>query len=94
MKRTRGTSTPKTSRSLYTHTNVHTRDILRVWSYGMGGNSFGTIHFLLADTHISRHQPVISITADRLLLTTDRRPSRPVHRRHNPDQARQSTSIV
>ena len=34
---------------LSTHTNVHTRDILRIWSYGMGGNSFGTIHFLLAD---------------------------------------------
>ena len=35
--------------TLYTHTNVHTRDILRIWSYGMGDNSFGTLHFLLAD---------------------------------------------
>merc|ERR1711935_583366 len=35
--------------TLYTYTNVHTRDIVRIWNYGLGDNSYGTLQFLLAD---------------------------------------------
>jgi len=38
-----------TSLSLITHTNVHTRDTLRIWNYSMGDNPYGTVHFVLAD---------------------------------------------
>ena len=35
--------------TLYTHTNVRTGDMVKIWNYGMGDNDYGTLHFLLAD---------------------------------------------
>ena len=34
--------------TLYTHTNTATGDKLFYWNYGLGGNDYGTFHFLLA----------------------------------------------
>merc|ERR1719198_2173631 len=35
--------------TLCTYTNVHTRDLVCVWNYGLGDNDYGTLHFVLAD---------------------------------------------
>ena len=40
---------PAQDLTLYVHTNVHTRDVLKIWNYGMGDNDYGTLHFVLAD---------------------------------------------
>ena len=37
--------------TLHTHTNVHTRDVLRIWNYGLGDNDYGTLHFELDGDH-------------------------------------------
>ena len=42
-----GRSESRETRSV--HTNVHTRDVLKIWNYGMGDNDYGTLHFVLAD---------------------------------------------
>ena len=34
--------------TLYTHVNAQTGDTLLYWDYGLGGNNYGTYHFLLA----------------------------------------------
>ena len=40
---------PAQDLTLYTHTNVHTRDVVKIWNYGMVDNDYGTLHFVLAD---------------------------------------------
>ena len=50
---TRGSDSefPAQDLTLYTFTNVQTRDKVYVWNYGMGDNDFGTLHFALDGDH-------------------------------------------
>ena len=46
---TRGSDSnfPAQDLTLYTFTNVQTRDKVHVWNYGLGDNDYGTLHFAL-----------------------------------------------